>query len=50
MALSQAMMDSLGAFARSGDPNHAGLGVSWQPWRKQLIFDASASQLTVSSR
>jgi para-nitrobenzyl esterase len=50
MALSQAMMDSLGAFARSGDPNHAGLGVSWQPWPKQLIFDASASQLAVSSR
>ncbi len=50
MALSQAMMDSLGAFARTGNPNHAGLGVKWEPWPKQLWFDATANAATITTR
>ena len=44
LALSQAMMRSLGAFARRGDPNspHA-LGVTWPAWPSTLIFDATPS-------
>lgn len=50
LALSQAMMDSLGAFARNGDPNHAGLGTNWQPWPKQLLFDATPGMLAITTR
>lgn len=39
-ALSTAMMASLAAFARSGDPNHAGLGAAWPNWPRLLVFDA----------
>ena len=50
LALSQAMMRSLGAFARRGDPNspHA-LGVTWPAWPSTLIFDATpvAKAITV---
>ncbi len=35
LALSQAMMDSLGAFARTGNPNHAGFGVTRERWPRQ---------------
>ena len=48
LALSSAMMASLGAFAKNGDPNHAGLGTAWQPWPKKLVFDASPSQAQIS--
>lgn len=42
IALSQAMMKSLGAFARTGDPNApAALGVAWPAWPATLVFDAS---------
>lgn len=44
-ALSQSMVASLGAFARTGDPNHAGLGVAWPNWPRQIVFDASATTL-----
>jgi len=44
LALSAAMMASLGAFARNGDPNNAALGVTWQPWPAKLIFDATPTQ------
>ena len=42
-ALANAMMMSLGAFARTGDPNNAALGVQWNPWPSRLIFDADAN-------
>ena len=48
LALSDAMMQSLGAFARSGDPNTGALGVSWPTWPAQLLFDASATAKTIS--
>lgn len=44
-ALSAAMMDSLAAFARTGNPNHPGLGVSWPNWPQRLVFDATPTQL-----
>ncbi|SCK61462.1 para-nitrobenzyl esterase [Variovorax sp. HW608] len=47
--LSNAMMKSLGAFARRGDPNApAVLGVSWQPWPSTLVFDASPTSTAIS--
>ena len=40
-ALADAMMRSIGAFARNGDPNDASLGVTWPTWPKTLVFDAT---------
>ena len=40
LALSRIMQSSLGAFARSGDPNHVSLPVKWEPWPGRLRFDA----------
>ena len=44
LALSAAMMASIGSFARNGDPNHAGLGTTWQPWPRKLTFDATLTE------
>lgn len=46
--LSNAMMKTVGAFARTGDPNNATLGVTWPAWPAQLNFDASASAKSIS--
>ncbi|MEJ8815005.1 carboxylesterase family protein [Variovorax ureilyticus] len=47
--LSDAMMKSLGAFARRGDPNApAALGVTWQPWPSTLLFDATPAHKAIS--
>jgi para-nitrobenzyl esterase len=49
VALSQAMMKSLGAFARRGDPNSPrALGVTWPIWPARLIFDATPTHKTIS--
>jgi carboxylesterase type B len=48
LALSDAMMKSLGAFARNGDPNDASLGVTWPQWPNKLIFDASPAATTIT--
>ncbi|MBX3656015.1 MAG: carboxylesterase family protein [Ramlibacter sp.] len=48
--LSQIMMNSIGAFARTGNPNHAGLGVTWKPWPSAVSFDASLTQPRVTER
>ncbi|WP_332741542.1 carboxylesterase/lipase family protein [Hydrogenophaga sp.] len=49
LALSARMMQSLGAFARQGDPNTALLGTHWPAWPNRLVFDADrqAARLTV---
>ena len=39
--LSAAMMDSVGAFARNGNPNNPSLGVTWPTWPSKLLFDAT---------
>ncbi|HTP74961.1 MAG TPA: carboxylesterase family protein [Burkholderiaceae bacterium] len=46
--LSGAMMRTVGAFARSGDPNNASLGVTWPAWPSQLWFDATATAKSIS--
>ncbi|HYP83037.1 carboxylesterase/lipase family protein [Variovorax sp.] len=50
LALSDAMMRSIGAFARNGDPNDASLGVTWPRWPATLLFDATATQKAISVR
>ncbi|CAN5354454.1 para-nitrobenzyl esterase [soil metagenome] len=49
LALSNAMMNTVGAFARNGDPNNASLGVKWAPWPKKLFFDATLSETNISA-
>lgn len=49
LALSGAMMSTLGAFARNGDPNHAALGKTWQPWPARLVFDATLTEARIST-
>ena len=44
LALSDAMMASIGAFMRTGDPNTSALGTSWAPWPSKLLFDASRAR------
>lgn len=46
--LSDAMMKSLGTFARSGNPNDAALGVTWPAWPRKVIFDASLTAKAIS--
>jgi para-nitrobenzyl esterase len=48
LALSDAMMRTIGAFARNGDPNHAALGVAWPAWPRSLLFDASREARRIS--
>ncbi|HYD62627.1 MAG TPA: carboxylesterase family protein [Noviherbaspirillum sp.] len=48
LALSGAMMSSIGTFARTGDPNNSALGVTWEAWPKKLIFDASLAQKQIT--
>lgn len=49
LALSAAMMASIGAFARTGDPNNSLLGKTWRPWPGRLGFDAGPSQLNITT-
>lgn len=48
IALSDHMMATIGTFARSGNPNHATLGATWQAWPSQLRFDASLTDAQIS--
>ena len=50
VALSGAMMASIGAFMRTGDPNTSALGTSWAPWPSRLLFDASPSTLKIGAQ
>jgi para-nitrobenzyl esterase len=45
--LSAAMMQTLGSFARSGDPNNAALGVAWPVWPSTLVFDATPTAKSI---
>ncbi len=47
-ALSRALMDAVGAFARSGDPQHAGLPCAWPRWPGTLVFDATRTALSLA--
>lgn len=49
LELSRAMMRSLAAFARHGDPNAPGaLGVQWPMWPSQLLFDSTKTDKVIS--
>ena len=48
LALSRAMMDSVRAFVHTGDPNHATLGQTWQPWPRKLLLDADQKAVRLS--
>ncbi|HVQ06394.1 MAG TPA: tannase/feruloyl esterase family alpha/beta hydrolase [Burkholderiaceae bacterium] len=48
VALSDAMMRSIGAFARTGDPNNVALGVTWPAWPSTLRFDATPTAKAIS--
>jgi para-nitrobenzyl esterase len=48
LALSDAMMQSIGAFARSGNPNNQALDVQWPAWPQKLLFDAGLSEKSIS--
>ena len=48
LALSDAMMRSIGAFARNGDPNNASLGVTWPVWPATLVFNATPTAKAIS--
>lgn len=50
LELSDAMMASIAAFAKNGDPNNATLGVPWQPWPRKLIFDATPTKRQISTQ
>jgi para-nitrobenzyl esterase len=50
VALSDAMMRSIGAFALNGDPNDAALGVSWPAWPRTLTFDATPKDKVIGVR
>lgn len=41
LALSDAMIASIAAFLRTGDPNTPELGAHWAPWPSKIVFDAS---------
>ncbi|MDM0116736.1 carboxylesterase family protein [Variovorax sp. J22R133] len=49
LGLSDAMMKSLGAFAKNGDPNCTVLGVTWPEWPGTLIFDATKTEQVISA-
>lgn len=49
LALSAAMQNAVGAFARSGNPNHPGLGMAWRNWPNRLRFDADATSTHLSN-
>lgn len=49
LALSQAMMQSLGTFAREGNPQHAALGTAWPAWPASLLLDADAQAPRIRS-
>ncbi len=46
-ALSDAMIGSLSTFARTGNPNHPGLGTNWPAWPATLVFDATKTQAKI---
>jgi para-nitrobenzyl esterase len=46
------MQKSVAAFIRTGDPNNASLGVTWDPWSptaaRRLVFDATLDHAAIS--
>ena len=49
-ALSSAMIASIAAFVKTGNPNTAALGAKWDNWPATLVFDASATQTRIFAK
>lgn len=49
-ALSNAMIASIAAFAKTGNPNSAALGVTWGNWPAKVVLDASPTQLQITAQ
>lgn len=47
LELSDAMMRSVGAFAKHGDPNNDAVGVYWPTWPTGVIFDATQTRKAI---
>ena len=50
LALSRAMMKTIGAFARTGDPNNDALGTVWKPWPSRIVFNADNDAARISAK
>ena len=48
LALSNAVMASVGAFMRTGDPNTPELGATWATWPSQLLLDATPTATKIT--
>jgi para-nitrobenzyl esterase len=48
LGLSDAMMRSLGAFARTGDAYTPALGTGWPTWPSTLRFDATPDHKAIA--
>jgi para-nitrobenzyl esterase len=48
--LSAAMMASIAAFAKNGDPNNAALGVTWPAWPTKLLFGGTLTAKSISTQ
>jgi len=48
LALSNAVMASVGAFMRMGDPNTPELGATWATWPSQLLLDATPTATKIT--
>ena len=44
---SSSMMQTLGTFARDGNPNNPSLGVTWPAWPNKLVFDATPTAKSI---
>lgn len=49
LALSSAVMASIGAFMRKGDPNAPELGATWAPWPSGLLLDATPTSTKITA-
>jgi len=45
--LSAAMMQTVAAFARNGDPNNSALGVTWPSWPNTLVWNATLTNKAI---
>ena len=48
IALSNAVMASIGAFMRKGDPNTPELGATWGTWPSQMLLDATPTAAKIT--
>ncbi|MDQ0038344.1 para-nitrobenzyl esterase [Variovorax boronicumulans] len=48
VALSNAVMASVGAFMRKGDPNTPELGATWGAWPSQMLLDATPTAAKIT--